>query len=141
MDFKRNILDVTLMQRNQWINLCPEKCRLGKISICCQKMCYLELNYSQVSSSTSFSLELKFKLQPKVAIFWQNAFFSKSHQFVHFCSRDLIWVLVKAYWHHLLGEVLRNWLACQIQNIGEFQWEKKGLTLTFTGSNEAQSMI
>ena len=35
-DFKRNILDVTLMYHYQCINLCLEKCKLGKIPICCQ---------------------------------------------------------------------------------------------------------
>ena len=53
-DFKRNILDATLMHCNQCINHCLEKCKLGKIPICCQEMCSEELKCSPVSSITRY---------------------------------------------------------------------------------------
>ena len=53
-DFKHNILDVTLMHRNRCINFCLEKCKLGKIPICCKNMCSEELKCSPQSSSNRY---------------------------------------------------------------------------------------
>ena len=49
---------------------------------------------------------------------------------------------MKVYWQYLSGEVLQKLLACQKQKKYEhFSEKKNGLTITFTGLNEAQFVL
>ena len=119
-DFKHNILDVTLMNRNQCINFCPEKCKPGKIPIC-----YKSWNAPQLAPAPGiWRVEIQ-TLANKSCSFLTKYFFSKAYQFCTICSRDLQEISMKAYWQYLSEKVYKILLACQIQGIWAFWWEKK----------------
>ena len=55
-----------------------------------------------------------------------------------FCSRDLISVLMKAYWQYLPGKLHKKMASMSNTKDISVLLRKKGLAPTYTGSNEAQ---
>ena len=107
--FKQNILGKMIVLRNRCINLCPEKCNLGQIPICCQEMCSEQLKCFPVSSSTRSLGSWNSNFSQMSIFFAKYCFqnFTYSSLFV-VESRDPQRVLVKAYWRYLSGKVLKK---------------------------------
>ena len=106
-DFKRNILDVTLMHRNQCIKLCPQKCKMGKLTISFQWMSSEELKCSPVNSSKSFMESWNINFNQKF-IFFSRMFFVFKNSHVTFCSEALRWGLMKAYLQYLSKDAWKS---------------------------------
>ena len=130
LDFKRIILDVLLMHCNQCINLFPEKCRLGRIPICCQEMCSEDLKFSPVSFSTRYLESWNTNCSQKSQFVCQ--IFFKITNLSLFCRE----IPKRCQWKRI-GRT-SFWNTANMSNTKDRSVlvRKKGLTLTFTWLNE-----
>ena len=109
-DFMRNILDVTLMQHNQFINLYPESVSWTKYPYDFYTGCL------PLALAPFFFGQLKFQLQP---------FFLFS--FHHFWFYWPKMGRFESVWAISFRGSPKKWLVCKIQKIWVFCWEKKRL--------------
>ena len=123
------------MHHNQCINFCPEKCKLGIITIYCQKIWSEEVKCYPGSSSTRY-------LESWNSNFSQKLQFCSKIHFQTVTNSSLFGLKTpkrsqKRRISNIFQKAYKIPLACQIQNILAF-WRKYAMALTFSWSTECQ---
>ena len=128
------------MHCNQCINLGPEKCKLGKIPICCQYMCSEELKFSPISSSTRYLESWNSNFSQKSQIFG-NIYFSKIQNLSLYGLETLkrsIWKRID----NIFREKFKNKASMsKTQDMNVVMIKKKGRVTHFSWLYEAWYMI